>query len=53
MNMNLIFPTTLLYDFMHLQFISDIFEKIIYNEVKFLNRENIDKIMSNLNISFV
>jgi hypothetical protein len=22
------FPTTLLYDFMHLQFISDVFEKI-------------------------
>jgi hypothetical protein len=28
MNMNLIFPTTLLYDFMHLQFSSDVFEKI-------------------------
>jgi hypothetical protein len=28
MNMNLIFPTTLLYDLMHLQFISDVFEKI-------------------------
>jgi hypothetical protein len=28
MNMNLIFPTTLLYDFMHLLFVSDVFEKI-------------------------
>jgi hypothetical protein len=28
MNMNLIFPTTLFYDFMHLQFILDDFEKI-------------------------
>jgi hypothetical protein len=27
MNKNLIFPTALLYDFMHLQFISDVFEK--------------------------
>jgi hypothetical protein len=28
MNMNLIFPTTLLYDFMHLQFILDVYETI-------------------------
>jgi hypothetical protein len=29
MNMTIISPTTLLYDFMHLQFISDVFKKII------------------------
>jgi hypothetical protein len=28
MNINLIFPTILLYDFMHLQLILDVFEKI-------------------------
>jgi hypothetical protein len=27
-NMNIIFPTTSLYDFMHFQFVSDVFEKI-------------------------
>jgi hypothetical protein len=53
MNMNLIFPTTLLYDFMHLQFISDVFEKITSNELKFLNIANRYKITSNLNISSV
>jgi hypothetical protein len=53
MNMNIIFPTTLLYDFMHLQFISDALEKITYNEIKFLNIANRDTITSNLNISFV
>jgi hypothetical protein len=53
MSMNLIFPTTLLYDLMHLQFISDVFDKITKNEVKFLNIENKHKFASNLNISFV
>jgi hypothetical protein len=28
MNMNIIFPPNLLYDFMHLQFISDVYEKM-------------------------
>jgi hypothetical protein len=28
MDMNIIFLTTLLYDFMHLQFISNVYEKI-------------------------
>jgi hypothetical protein len=28
MGMKIIFPTTLLYDFMHLQFISDAYKKI-------------------------
>jgi hypothetical protein len=33
--MNIIFPTTLFYDFMHLQFISDAYEKIPRKEQKF------------------
>jgi hypothetical protein len=28
MDINIIFPTTLLYDFMHLHFILDVYEKI-------------------------
>jgi hypothetical protein len=52
-NKNLIIPTTLLYDFMHLQFISAVFEKLTWNEVKFLNLANRDKIASGLNICFL
>jgi hypothetical protein len=52
MNMNLIFATTLLYDIMRL-YISDLFEKITKNELIFLNTAKRDKIVSNLNISFV
>jgi hypothetical protein len=29
MDMNIIFPTTLLYDFVHLQFILDVYGKIL------------------------
>jgi hypothetical protein len=52
-NKNLIIPTTLLYDFMHLRFISAVFEKLTWNEVKFLNLANGDKIASGLNICFL
>jgi hypothetical protein len=51
--MRIIFSPTLLYDFMHLQFISDVYEKIIQNEVKLLNIENKIKIVPNLSITFV
>jgi hypothetical protein len=51
--MRIIFWPTLLYDFMHLQFISDVYEKIIQNEVKLLNIENKIKIVPNLSITFV
>jgi hypothetical protein len=53
MNMNIIFSPTLLYNFMHLQFISYVCEKIPRNEVKLLNIANKVKIVSNLRLSFV
>jgi hypothetical protein len=53
MDMNIIFPTTLLYDFMRLQFISDVYEKNTQKNIKWLNIANKVKIVSNLSISIV
>jgi hypothetical protein len=52
MNMNTIFPITLPYDFIHLQFMLDVYGKIAYNDIKLLNIINRGKIMPNLSIDF-
>jgi endonuclease III-like uncharacterized protein len=53
MDMNIIFLTILLYDFMHLQFISDAYGKNILREVNLLNIVNKVRIVPNLSISLV
>jgi hypothetical protein len=48
--MNTIFSPTLLFDFMHMQFIQDIYKNITWNEVKLINIAKRAKIVPNLNI---
>jgi hypothetical protein len=53
MNMKIMFSPTLLYNLMHLQFISNVCEKNTKKEVKLLNIANKVKFVLNLSISFV
>jgi hypothetical protein len=50
--MNIIFPRTLLYYFMHLQFKFDFYEKNSLNDRKLLNIVNISRNVSNWNIEY-
>jgi hypothetical protein len=52
MNMNIMFSPTLLYDFMHLQFVLDVYERDLEKR-KLLNIANKAKIVRSLNISDV
>ena len=51
--MNIIFALTLVYDFMHFQFKSDVYEKNTQNEIKLLNIANRAIIVPNLNMQFL